>query len=174
MEAVLKVEKKTWKQWRTQCVMAGKLKLTAIHGGKKWDDECSMLWTSITGLTTTDSLASEKYKLWLERVEADGAKLIAEVSKLLAWHRSFANRHDIAQYPVFSIEINNQNTQANMSYMLRLSASPRCRTTTREASVRLSSDRVPVGMVTWNVGWIGSFFLVSRGDVGGLEKKHWC
>ena len=56
--------------------------------------------------------------------------------------------------------------------MLRLSVSPRCLTTTRDARVRLSSDRLPVGMVTWNVGWIWSFFPAPRGDVGGLAKSN--
>ena len=65
-----------------------------------------------------------------------------------------------------------RSKQATASYMLRLSASPRCLTTTRDARVRLSSDRLPVGMVTWNVGWVRSCFLVPRGDVGGLGKKE--
>lgn len=56
----------------------------------------------------------------------------------------------------------------DVSYMLLLSASPKCLTTTREARVRLSSERLPVGMVTWNVGWICCFFLEPRGDDGGL------
>lgn len=34
------------------------------------------------------------------------------------------------------------------SYMFLLSASPRCLTTTREARVRLSNERLPVGIVT--------------------------
>ena len=36
----------------------------------------------------------------------------------------------------------------DVSYMFLLSASPKCLTTTREARVRLSSERLPVGMVT--------------------------
>lgn len=52
------------------------------------------------------------------------------------------------------------------SYMFLLSASPRCLTTTRDARVRLSNERLPVGIVTCCVCWI--FFLVPRGDVGTL------
>lgn len=57
-----------------------------------------------------------------------------------------------------------------ISYMFLLSASPRCLTTTRDARVRLSNERLPVGIVTCWVCW-GSFFLVPRGDVGPLGNK---
>ena len=61
----------------------------------------------------------------------------------------------------------------DVSYMFLLSASPKCLTTTREARVRLSSERLPVGMVTWNVGWICGFFLEPRGDDGVLGRSIW-
>lgn len=60
--------------------------------------------------------------------------------------------------------------QLQITYMFLLSASPRCLTSTREARVLLSNDREPVGMVTWNVGWVGAFFPVMRGDVSALQK----